>query len=227
MIRNLFVVAFRNLKRYPGYSLLNIFGLMIGITFSLFLIFYIRDELSFDKYHQKADRIFRVNSYVKEPDKEMLKWAITQWPLAPTLKAKFPEVEQAVRFNPNSRILFKNGDIRLFEDKIYYTDSNFFKVFSHKFIEGNPNTALVTPNSIVITEAVAQKYFGRLKNVVGKTLANDNNEVFTVKAVIGNVPRNSHMLFNVLISETTLPKDFSNNWAAFNYPTYALLKPRA
>jgi putative ABC transport system permease protein len=198
---------------------------MIGITFSLFLIFYIRDELSFDKYHQKADRIFRVNSYVKEPDKEMLKWAITQWPLAPTLKAKFPEVEQAVRFNPNSRILFKNGDIRLFEDKIYYTDSNFFKVFSHKFIEGNPNTALVTPNSIVITEAVALKYFGRLKNVVGKTLANDNNEVFTVKAVIGNVPRNSHMLFNVLISETTLPKDFSNNWGGFNFPTYVLLKP--
>ena len=72
MIKNLFVVAIRNLKRYPGYSLLNIFGLMIGITFSLFLIFYIRDELNYDKYHQKAARIFRVNSYIKEPDKEML-----------------------------------------------------------------------------------------------------------------------------------------------------------
>ena len=127
MIKNLFVVAWRNLKKYPGYSILNIFGLMIGITFSLFLIFYIRDELSFDKYHTKSDRIYRVNSYIKEPDKEMLKWAITQWPLAPTLQTKFPEVEEAVRFNPTSRILFRNGDIKLFEEKIYYTSSNFFQ----------------------------------------------------------------------------------------------------
>ena len=96
MIKNLFTVAWRNLKKYPGYSILNIFGLMIGITFSLFLIFYIRDELSFDNYHTKGDRIYRVNSYIKEPDKDMLKWAITQWPLAPTLQTKFPEVEEAV-----------------------------------------------------------------------------------------------------------------------------------
>src|SRR5690242_14732478 len=126
MLKNLFTVAFRNLKRYPGYGLLNIFGLMIGITFSLFLIFYIRDELSFDKYHTKADRIYRVNSYIKEPDKDMLKWAITQYPLGPTLQRKFPEVEQAVRFVNASRVLFKTGNLKLFEDKIYYTDSNFF-----------------------------------------------------------------------------------------------------
>src|SRR6478735_7108749 len=182
MIKNLLTVALRNFKKDKGYSLLNILGLMIGITFSLFLIFYIRDELSFDKYHKKSDRIYRVNSYVKEPDKDMLKWAIAQWPLAPTLQTKFPEVEEAVRFNPNARILFRNGDIKLFEDKIYYTSSNFFKVFTEKIIEGDPKTALVEPNSIVITESVANKYFGATKNVIGKTLANDNNEVFTVKA---------------------------------------------
>jgi len=225
MIKNLFIVAWRNLKKYPGYSILNIFGLMIGITFSLFLIFYIRDELSFDKHHTKSDRIYRINSYIKEPDKDMLKWAITQWPLAPTLQAKFPEVEEAVRFNPNSRILFRNGEIKLFEEKIYNTSSNFFKVFTEHIIEGDPKTALVEPNSIVITESVSNKYFGSVKNVVGKTLTNDNNQVFTVKAVISDVPRNSHMRFNVLISESTLPKDFSNNWGGFNFPTYVLLKP--
>lgn len=225
MIKNLFIVAWRNLKKYPGYSILNIFGLMIGITFSLFLIFYIRDELSFDKYHAKGDRIYRVNSYIKEPDKDMLKWAITQWPLAPTLQTKFPEVEEAMRFNPNSRILFRNGDIKLFEDKIYYTSSNFFKVFTEHVIDGDTKTALVEPNSIVITASVANKYFGSTKNVVGKTLTNDNNEVFTVKAVIDDVPQHSHMRFNVLISESTLPKDFSNNWGGFNFPTYVLLKP--
>jgi len=224
MIKNLFVVAFRNLKRYPGYSLLNIFGLMIGITFSLFLIFYIRDELSFDKYHTKSDRIYRINSYIKEPDKDMLKWAITQFPLAATLKTKYPEVEQSVCFVPNSRVLFRNGEIKLFEDKIFYTDSNFFKIFTTDIIEGNPNTALTQPNSIVITESVARKYFGSVKNITGKTLINDNNEIFTIKVVMKDVPRNSHMLFNVLISTSTLPKDFAESWGQFNFFTYVLLK---
>ena len=219
MIKNLFVVAFRNLKRYPGYSLLNIFGLMIGITFSLFLIFYIRDELSFDKFHTKSDRIYRINSYIKEPDKEMLKWAITQLPLASTLQTKYPEVEQAVCFVPNSRILFRNGEIKLFEDKIYYTDSNVFKIFTAHLIEGNPNIALTQPNSIVITESVALKYFGSVKNVTGKTLTNDNNEVFTVKAVMKDVPHNSHFRYNVLISKVTLPQDFANSWGQFNFFT--------
>lgn len=224
MLKNLLTVALRNLKRYPGYSLLNVFGLVIGITFSLFLIFYIRDELSFDKYHSKADRIYRINSYIKEPDKDMLKWAITQYPLGPALQRKFPEVEQAVRFVPNSRILFKTGEIKLFEDKIYYTDSNFFKIFTHKIIEGDPNTALVAPRSLVLTEAVAVKYFGKTRGILNKTLTNDNGEVFSVKAVIGDVPQNSHLRFNVLISVSSLPADFSNSWGGFNFYTYVLLK---
>lgn len=225
MIKNLLTIALRNLRKYPGYSLLNVFGLVIGITFSLFLIFYIRDELSFDKYHVKADRIFRINSYIKEPDKDMLKWAITQYPLGPTLQRKFPEVEQAVRFVPNSRILFKTGELKLFEDKIYYTDSNFFKVFTHKIIEGDPNTALVAPRSLVLTESVAVKYFGKASGVVNKTLTNDNGDVFSVKAVIADVPQTSHLRFNLLISVSTLPADFSNSFGGFDFYTYVLLKP--
>ncbi|RYF95763.1 MAG: ABC transporter permease, partial [Chitinophagaceae bacterium] len=187
MIKNLFVVAFRNLKKYPGYSLLNIFGLMIGITFSLFLIFYIRDELSYDQYHTKADRIYRLNSFIQESDREEMSSAITPFPTAPALQTKFPEVEQAVRLVPSPRILFKNGDVRLFEEKIYYTDSNYFKVFSGKIIEGNPNTALIAPKSIVLTESVAKKYFGKTTGLLAKTLVNDNNESFTVNAVMEDV----------------------------------------
>jgi putative ABC transport system permease protein len=224
MLKSLFAVAFRNLKRYPGYGMLNIFGLTIGITFSLFLIFYIRDELSYDKHHTKAERIYRINSYIKEPDKEMLKWAVTQYPLGPTLQKKFPEVEQAVRMVSNDRILFKTGNVKLFEDKIFYTDSNFFKVFTADIIEGDPNTALTAPGNVVITQAVAVKYFGKVKGNINKVLTNDNGEVYSVKAVIGDAPKTSHIRYNVLISSSTLPKNFSNTWGNFSFYTYVLLK---
>ena len=98
MIKNLLLVALRNFKRDKWYSLLNILGLTIGITFSLFLIFYIKDELSYDRYNEKADRIYRINAYIKEKDKDTMRWAITPFPMGPALSKDYPEVEEAVRF---------------------------------------------------------------------------------------------------------------------------------
>ena len=96
MIKNLLTIALRNFKKDKWYSLLNILGLTIGITFSLFLIFYIKDELNYDRYHKKADRIFRIVSYIQEQDKKT-DWTITQFPLGPTLKKDYPEVEEYTR----------------------------------------------------------------------------------------------------------------------------------
>src|SRR5580692_13036887 len=141
MIRNLFVVAFRTLKRDKAYGILNILGLTIGITFSLFLIYYILDELSFDRYHQKADRIYRLAAYIQEPQNAM-KWASTPFPLGPALKKDYPEVEQSVRFVGADRSLYKNGELKFYEDKAYNVDSNIFEVFTYSFIEGDPKTAL-------------------------------------------------------------------------------------
>src|SRR6478609_2946536 len=124
MLRNLLLVALRNFKRDKGYSLLNILGLTIGITFSLFLIFYIKDELSFDRYHKKADRIYRVNAYIKEKDKDTMRWVSTPFPAAPAIAKDYPEVEEAVRFVGNGQTMYKNGDIRFYEDKVFYADSN-------------------------------------------------------------------------------------------------------
>ena len=225
MFKNLFSVALRNLKKNPGYSFLNIFGLTIGITFSLFLIFYIKDELSYDRYNKRADRIYRINSYIQEPEKEVMKWAIGQFPLGPALKKDYPEVEQFVRFVSNNRTMYRNGDVKFFEDKIFFTDSAIFQVFSHDFIDGNPVTALQAPNSMVLTESVARKYFNSTSNVVGKLLQNDNGEVFKITGIVRDVPRNSHLIFNILISITTLPKDYANNWGQFNFYNYVLLKP--
>jgi putative ABC transport system permease protein len=160
MIKNLLRVALRNFFKDKWYSLLNILGLTIGITFSVFLIFYIKDELSYDKYNEKADRICRINAYIKEPDKDTMKWTSTPFPMAPALSKDYPEVEEAVRMWDNGKTMFKNGNQRFYEEKVFYADSNVFRVFTHKFIEGNPQTALVAPNSIVLTQSIAKKYFG-------------------------------------------------------------------
>jgi len=225
MFKNLLLVALRNFRRDTWYSLLNILGLTIGITFSLFLIFYIKDELNYDRYHKNADRIFRITSYIKEPEKDTMKWAITQYPLGPTLQKDFPEVEQVTRFVNDGRQLFKNGDLRLYEDKVFFTDSSVFKIFTYDFIEGSPQAALVAPNSMVLTQSVAEKYFGHKNDLVGKSLLNDKGDIYKITAVIKDVPRNSHLIFNVLISASTLPKNFADSWGSFNFFTYVLLKP--
>ena len=225
MFNNLLRVALRNFFRDKWYSLLNILGLTIGITFSVFLIFYIKDELSFDKYNEKADRICRINAYVKEPEKDTMKWAITPFPMAQALSKDYPEVEEAVRLWDNGKTMFKNGSQRFYDEKIFYADSNVFRVFTHKFIEGNAQTALVAPNSLVLTQSLAIKYFGNNPSYVGKTLENASGDVYKVTAVIKDVPKNSHLIFNALISRSSLPAEFANNWGGFGFYTYVLLKP--
>ncbi|MEO6549834.1 MAG: ABC transporter permease [Ferruginibacter sp.] len=227
MIKNLLLVALRNFKKDKWYSLLNVLGLTIGITFSLFLIFYIRDELNYDRYHEKADRIFRIISYIQEKDKNT-NWTITQFPLGPTLKKDFPEVEESVRLVSRERTLFKSGNNNFFETKVYYADSTMFNIFSHKFIEGNANTALNAPNSIVISKTLAEKYFGKNTTAIGKTLKTVY-DLYNVTGVVEDVPKNSHLVFDMLISMTTMLKgnqnDGNNNWGSFNNFTYVLLKP--
>ncbi|MDE3213058.1 MAG: ABC transporter permease [Bacteroidota bacterium] len=227
MLKNILIVALRNLKKDGWYSLLNILGLTMGITFSLFLIFYVRDELSFDRYNVKADRIYRINSYIHERDKNT-DWAITQMPLASTLKREFPEVEDAVRFLGRERTLFENGDKKFYETGVYYADSTVFNIFTYKFLEGDPAHALVAPNSIVISKTQADKFFGDDVSAVGKTLRTVY-DVYTVTGVIQDVPQNSHIRFDMLISMTSLPMDRINNdnWGNFNNYTYVLLRPGA
>lgn len=225
MVKNLLLVAIRNFKRDKWYSLLNILGLTIGITFSLFLIFYIIDELSYDRYNEKADRIYRVNSNIKEADKDTMRWAVTPFPMGPALSKDYPEVEEAVRFVSNGNVMLKTGDLKIYQDKVFAVDSNVFRVFTHKFIEGNPATALIEPRSIVLTQSVAEKFFGKNKSYVGKSLENANGDVYKITGVIKDVPKNSHIIFNVLISRSSLPADFANNWGSFGFFTYVLLKP--
>ena len=226
MIKNLLLIAFRNFKKDKWYSLLNVLGLTLGITFSLFLIFYIRDELNYDRFNKKADRIFRIVSYIQERDKNM-NWTSTQLPLAATLKKDFPEVEESVRLLGRERTLFKKGTDGFYETKIYYADSTLFNIFTCRFVEGNAANALNTPNSIVISKTLAEKYFGKNTPAVGKTMKTVY-DLYKVTAVIEDIPRNSHLRFDILISMSTILKgarDGQDNWGNFNNFTYVLLKP--
>jgi putative ABC transport system permease protein len=228
MIKNLLLIAIRNFRKDKWYSLLNVLGLTIGITFSLFLIFYITDELGYDRFHRKAERIYRVNSYIQERDKNT-DWVYTQLPLGPTLKQDYPEVEEMVRFISRERTLFKNGEKNFFETKIYYADSTIFKIFTHRFLEGSASTALNAPFDIVITKSLAEKYFGKNESAIGKSLRTVY-DVYKITGVIEDVPGNSHLRFDMLISMSTF---FRNNqfgqpnWGNFFNFTYVLLKPGA
>ena len=224
MLKNLLLVALRNFKRDKWYSILNIAGLTIGITFSLFLIFYIKDELSYDRYNVKADRVSRIITYDKEPGKDMMKWAITPDALAPELKKDFPEVEETARFNGYGKQMLKSGDKRIYEDKIFYTDSTVFKIFTYHFLQGDPKTALVAPNSMVLTKSVAETFFGK-NNAVGKSLQTDDGTNYKITGVVEDVPKNSHLIFKVLISMSSVPKQYMGDWGNFGIYTYVLLKP--
>jgi putative ABC transport system permease protein len=226
MIKNLLLVALRNFRKDKWYSLLNILGLTIGITFSLFLIFYISDELSYDRYNKNADRIYRINTYIQERDKNT-DWTLTQLPLGPTIKREFPEVEEMTRFMPRERTVFKYGEKSFFETKIYYADSSVFKIFTCNFLEGDPDHALTEPNSIVISKTLADKYFGKNNPAVGKTLKTVY-DLYKVTGVIEDVPQNTHLRYDMLISASTIIKgsqDNQNSWGNFNNFTYVLLKP--
>ena len=218
MLQNLLKIAFRNIFRDKGYSLINVLGLTIGITSSIFLFLYIMDELSFDKYHVNGNNIYRVITNIKEVDDEFT-WVVAQIPFAQTVRDKYPEVEKSVRFIGMGRVLYKKGDLKFYEDEIFATDSAVFEVFSYKFIEGNPNTALHNPNSIVLTKDLAIKYFGR-ESALGESLE-AGSEIYKVTGVIENVPKNSHFTFEGLVSLNTLNEQRrTGSWGNFGVFTY-------
>jgi putative ABC transport system permease protein len=220
MLKNLILIAWRNIRKDKTYSAINILGLTIGITCSMFLLMYILDELSFDRYHANAANIYRVVSNIKEPDNAFT-WAVAQQPLAPELRDNYPEVKNAVRFDGlGGKPMFKNGDKSFYEDNFYLADSTAFDMFSYPFVAGDPNTALDQPFSIVLTEKLAIKYFGT-DNAVGQTLVNQSNETFKITGVMKDVPLNSHFTFDALVSANTRKENPS--WGNFGVFTYIQL----
>lgn len=220
MLKNLFKIAIRSISKDKTYSAINILGLTIGITCSMFLLMYILDELSYDRYHKNADNIYRIVSNIKEPDNAFT-WAVAQIPVAEELRDNYPEVENAVRFFGTSRDLYKNGELQFYENDFYLADSTVFDMFSYEFIKGDPATALDLPFTMVLTEKMARKYFGEA-DPINQSLQNQQNEEFKVTGVIKDVPHNSHFRFDALISRNTRPQN-QGHWGSFGVFTYIQL----
>ncbi len=215
-------IAIRNILKERTYSLINIFGLTIGITSSVFIMLYVSDELSYDKFHTNGENIYRVVSNIQEPDNAFT-WAVAQIPLAPELRAKYPEVENFARMSGQGRIKLMHEDLEFYEEDIYMADSTFFDVFTYKFIEGDMATALDGPNNIVLSKSLATKYFGD-ESALGKQFADDQDRNFTVTGVMEDVPTNSHIIFDALIG-WDVPERRATSWGNFGVFTYIQLPP--
>lgn len=220
MFRNLIKVALRVISKDLFYSFFNIAGLTIGITSSIFLLLYVLNELSYDRYHENSDNIYRVVSHISEPD-DAFDWAVAQIPFAPQVKEDYPEVVQYVRYIDAGRTLFKKDDSFFYEDDVYFVDSTVFEVFSWKLISGNPETALNEPKSIVVTRSFSERYFGT-DDPVGSSIETTSGELYKVTGLMEDVPQNSHLKFSALVSRNTLPRQMGS-WGNFGVYTYLLL----
>jgi putative ABC transport system permease protein len=218
MIKNLLKTAFRHIRKHLGYSLLNILGLTLGISSALFLVIYVSDELSYDRYNENADRIYRVSSKITETD-DQFTWIVAQIPFGPQVVQDYPEVQSFVRFINMPRALYKYEDKEYVEESFYYVDSTLFDIFTYKVIRGEVKSAIKDPNKIVLTETVAARYFGD-SDPVGKTITTGNN-TFEVTGVIEDVPDNSHFRFDAVAARNNLPKQIGS-WGNFGVFTYLL-----
>ncbi|MFH1853391.1 MAG: ABC transporter permease [Candidatus Neomarinimicrobiota bacterium] len=226
MIANYLKIAYRNIFRNKGYSLINITGLAIGIACFILIMLYVQDELSYDRYHERADRIYRLERKGVFNGLEFHTF-ITAHPMAPALVADFPEIAAGVRFY-NTDLMVRNWNHQFFEEEIFFTDSEVFQVFDFPLLSGDPSVALREPNSIVITPEMARKYFGS-DDVLGKTLEiqwEDQQLAFNVTGILQKMPANSHFHAGFLASYATLPGLIGEQleiWVNNNISTYLLL----
>ncbi|MEP6738564.1 MAG: ABC transporter permease [Chryseolinea sp.] len=233
MFRNYFVIGWRNLLKKKAYSLINIFGLGIGIACCLLIFIYVNYERSFDNYHVNGDRIYRVIHGSKKDPVDAY-WVWNNAPIGPALADNFPEIDKVVQFSGRSDILLTNGDKIYQEEGVFFMDSTAFDVFSWKLLKGNPKTALAAPFSIVLTETLAKKYFGD-EDPLGKSLKGTespgraNAGDYLVTGVMADVPANSHFRFEALLSLSTFRKsipDIFTNWGYVDFYTYFLVNDK-
>ncbi|HEY8510394.1 MAG TPA: ABC transporter permease [Cyclobacteriaceae bacterium] len=223
MLRNYIKVAMRNLQRHKGFSFINIFGLAIGMACSILILLWVRDELSYDRFHTNADHTYRIIASLPEFD---LHAAISSAPIAQAVRTQIPGVKNAVRLRGFNKGLFQVGDRMFEEEGLLFADSTFFDVFSFPLVAGNPKTALRNPDGIVITESAARKYFGD-EPALGQTIVKNHKEDLVVTGVVADAPGNSHIRFDFvqpMTNRARTDRDLKENvWDNFNFATYLLL----
>ncbi|MBC7828347.1 MAG: ABC transporter permease [Chitinophagaceae bacterium] len=227
MIKNYFKTAMRNLFKHKIFSMINIFGLAIGIAACLLILQYVRFELSYDNFHEKSDRIFRVQQDRFNEGKISTQWAAGAAGIGLAAKQEIPEVESFAKLTKTGGVL--NYDNKKFrEEKMYFANDDFLPMFSYTVVKGKSRGALAEPNTAAITVSAAKKYFGS-EDPLGKTISRNKREVYKITAVVSDMPVNTHLKFDVLLSFATFVKltspeaETKFDWDGFY--TYLLLKP--
>ena len=219
------MVAIRHLKRQPGYAALNILGLTIGIVSALLIVLYLNQELSYDKHNVNADNIYRIGSEITEPD-DSFRWASTQAPLGKTVATEFQEVDQYTRFAGAGNMRMGYGEEDYFADNAFLADSTVFKVFSFNFLQGDIESALNAPNSIVLSKSLADRIF-KGENPLDQVLETDQYSL-KVTGVFEDMPNTSHIVADALASFSTVQGYHnSQSWGGFGLYTYVLLNENA
>lgn len=222
MFKNYLKIAFRNVNRQKAYAAINILGLSIGMAAALFILLWVHDERSYDRFHANADRIYRAFQVFHYDDRH-LEGANTPTILATTLINECPEVELVTRVrNFQGGTLVIAGDNKFNETRHGVADDQFFKLFSFPFIQGNPETALSEPHTAVISESAAKKYFGN-SDPIGRTLSFYETH-FQVQGIYMDMPPNSHFHFDILCSITSFPRYLEPHWSYNVFKTYVLLR---
>ena len=224
MIKNYLKITLRTLLKHKGYAFINIFGLAIGLACCLLIVLFVRDELSYDRFHEKADRTYRIVRQERDLAPSVTPSAL----LGPALMETYPEVEHATRlirsyFSP----LVSRDEDGFYEDRIFFTDAEFFNVFDFRLVRGDPDTVLSEPFSILLTETMARKYFGD-EDPLGQTLTLNAAHTFTVTGLLDNSPRTTHFTFDFLASIESLPEvtgraNMLETWGLGSFPTYVVL----
>jgi len=224
MLKSYLTIALRYLKRHKIYSFINISGLAVGMACCVLILLWIDDEIRYDRFHEQTKNLYRiVNDLNFGPISQLTEG--TAYPLGPALKKEIPEVREIVRILPTRRLLVAHGGKKYYEENFYFADPSLFAIFTFPFMQGDPNTALSSPSSIVITQDMASKYFGS-QDPIGKTIRTQNQNDYIVTGIIENAPKNSHLQFGFLGSiERAVAMGARTHWTGWLYRTYVLLQP--
>ena len=222
MFKNYLKVALRTLRRHKGYTAINVAGLAVGLAGCILILLFVQDEWRYDRYHEKADRIYRAVLDTRFGGGDPINLPVAAAPLAQTMVEVFPEVEAAARLEKRVNIVVQYGEARFREDRFFYADSSIFEVLTLPLVQGDAKTALVEPNTVVLTETMAAKYFGDTPPL-GKTLAVNETD-FLVTGVLADAPRHTHFHYDFIASFVTRPYSEDTGWFPINYYTYLALR---
>jgi len=220
MLKNFFVNTVRNMRKQSGYVLLNMGGLIIGMTSFLFISLYVIDELSYDRFHYNYENIYRLKVVGRLAGSE-LDQAVTAAPMAQAMLKDYPEIIRVARVRDMGAWLIGYGENKFNEDGVLFADSTIFDVLDFKLLKGDPKSALVRPRSMVMTEEYVRKYFGDADPIGQRVTVESDTILYTVTGVLENVPDNSHLKFDILASLSTYPQQANNQfWISHNFYTY-------